>query len=202
MHRLLPLLLLCTTSLAAAEGLVVKQLDKARVPAGIKVKGTQVREVWGWTAADKTPGFLILSATSRTTKVTSRQLYGQIWTGAKLREARLISDGVDGCKLDLVANFVAGSVSIRDEDADGTPEISFAYDLACSATADPVARKLLVVEGATKHALRGRSMGKDPDDKVIGGDVQLDPFAGEAVLRKWAEGRWKALLATEPTTFE
>jgi len=199
------LVLVCWTTVAAADrpyAPEARKLDPAsRLPAGVKVKGAQRREAWTWMNPDGSPGYLVLSATSNT-KTISRQLYAQVYAGKKLREVRLVKDGLSNCKLDLVANFLAGSVSVGDADNDGTPEIAFAYDVVCSATFDPVPRKLIILEGNAKYALRGRTMGKDPDDKVIGGDVKADSFKDAKPLEEWAMSRWKTLLATEPTPFE
>ncbi len=205
--RLLLSIVLCTSTLAAADVAPVpspgarKLAPATPLPAGVKPKGTQVREVWTWTNPDGAPGYLVLSVTSNA-KTVSRQLYAQIYGGKQPRELRLVKDGLSNCKLDLVANFLAGSVSIEDIDGDGTPEIAFAYDVVCSATADPVPRKLIILEGGAKYALRGRGMGKDPDDKVIGGDYKGDAFKGAEAIGTWAEARWKELLAHEPTVFE
>lgn len=205
--RLLLSVLICTSALAVADAapapsLGARKLDPAKpLPAGVKAKGTQVREAWTWTNPDGAPGYLVLSVTSNT-RTVSRQLYAQVYGGKQPREIRLVKDGLSNCKLDLVANFLAGSVSIDDIDGDGTPEIAFAYDVVCSATADPVPRKLIILEGGAKYALRGRGMGKDPDDKVIGGDYKADAFKGAEAIGTWAEARWKELLAHEPTVFE
>lgn len=203
LHKLLPLAFLSVASLARADVPGVAQFDVAKPPpAGIKPKGARLVQLWTWTGKGGAPAYLALSTTSHKGKGESRQLYAQVYGGKPARELRLVKDGVERCQLDLVASFVTGSVTIGDADGDGAPEVAFAYDLDCDAKADPSPRKLIVIEGDAKHALRGQSMGKDPDDKPMGGDYKADPFAGEEKLKAWAEARWKALLAVEPTAVD
>ena len=176
----------------------VEQLDAVRPPVKLPVKGKRLVQLWRWKAADGAASYVALSSTSSTSKQgQSRALFAQIFTGPKLAELRLIKDGVDNCKLDLTASFVAGLLTVTDEDADQAPEIAFAYDLDCDATAKPTPRKLIVVEGAAKHALRGRAIGADPDGKPLGGDYKAD-FQNAPKLQQWAEARWKKLLTVAP----
>lgn len=169
----------------------------AKLPASIKAKGKRVIAAWKFTGPDKVPGYLVLSSTSSTSKAgESRQLYAQLYAGAKLAQVRLVQDGVTGCQLDLTTSFVQGSVSFDDVDGDGKVEIGFAYDLGCDATERPTPRKLVVLEGAAKHILRGNGRGKDLDDKPAGGDFKPQGFKGEAALATWAEARWNELLGT------
>ena len=186
-----------TLGTAHAGTLDVKQLDASAPPVKLAVKGKRLVQLWQWKGADGLPSYLALSSTSSTTQGESRELYAQIFTGAQRRELRLVRDGITSCKLDLTASFVAGSVSITDEDADSTPEIAFAYDLDCDARAKATPRKLIVIEGADKHALRGTARGEDDDGKPIGGDFKAD-FKNAPKLQPWAEARWKALLAVPP----
>jgi len=190
---------LMATGEARAGKLEVDQLDATKpLPAKLRVKGKRIVQSWRWKASDGIANYVVLSTTSTTTKRgESRVVFAQIFTGAKLVELRLIKDAVENCQLDLTASFVAGSLTITDEDADGTPEIAFAYDLDCDATAKPTPRKLIVVEGAAKHALRGRAIGADPDGKVLGGDFKAD-FQNAPKLQQWAEARWKTLLTVQP----
>lgn len=194
--------LVAVPAIAAADP-VARQLDAtAKLPAGVVAKGKRVVQAWTWADKDG-PGYLVLSTTQKDGKKgTGRQLFAQLYAGARPRELRLVRDAVENCQLDLVASFVPGSVAVTDIDGDGTPEVSFAYDLDCDAKADGSPRKLLVLEGTAKHALRGTSRGKDPDDKPVGGEYKADPFKGEGALATWAEARWNELLATEPVAVD
>ncbi len=175
----------------------VRLAADAPVPASIKVKGQRLIGVWTFAGPKGASGHLVLSSTTRSGKAgESRQLFAQLYAGAKPKLVRLVQDGVPNCQLDLTASFVQGSVSFADVDGDGVVEVGLAYDLGCDATERPTPRKLIVLEGADKHALRGNGRGKDLDDKPAGGDFKTDPFKNQAVLATWAENRWKELLDT------
>lgn len=170
-----------------------EQLPAGTKPPSITPTGKRLIAAWTFLGPDK--HYLVLSSTSRTSKAgESRTIYAQLFRGTKL--LRTVQDGVTNCTLDLTASFVQGSVAFDDVDGDGKVEVSFAYDLGCDATERPTPRKLLVLEGATKHILRGNGLGKDLDDKPTGGDFKAEGFKGEAALATWAEARWKSLLAT------
>ncbi|MBL0212798.1 MAG: hypothetical protein IPQ07_02830 [Myxococcales bacterium] len=171
--------------------------SEAPLPSPIKPKGKRLIAAWKFSGADKVPGYLVLSSTTGSTKAgESRQLFAQLYAGAKSAQVRLVQDGVTNCQLDMTSSFVQGAVSFGDVDGDGKVEVAFAYDLGCDATERPTPRKLLVLEGAAKHALRGNGRGKDLDDKPTGGDYKAEGFKGEDAIAKWAKARWTELLAT------
>lgn len=201
MFRSIILLAIIASSSAHAEAPSAIQSERlaadAPLPTPIKPKGTRRIAAWKFTGADKVPGYLVLSSTSRSSKAgESRQLFAQLYAGAKATQIRLVQDGVTNCKLDMTSSFVPGAVSFADVDGDGKVEVAFAYDLGCDATERPTPRKLLVLEGAAKHALRGNGRGKDLDDKPTGGDYKAEGFKGEDAIAKWAQARWTELLAT------
>jgi hypothetical protein len=180
----------------------VKQLDaKAPLPKGVKAKGKIVEQVWSWQDGDmQTDGLAVFSSTetSKGGRVVTRKIYVQYFRGkaGKLKEVRLVQDSSSCDDGDLVAQFVEGSVSITDEDTDSISELSFAYDLNCTTDMSPHTRKLILLEGKDKHALRGSSQmnigGDQPE--LVGGDYKADPFKKAAPLKAHAEAQWKALL--------
>jgi len=192
------LLLLALLASAEASPITSERLAPEQpLPAPIKAKGKRVIGAWKFAGPGMTAGHLVLSSTSRTGKAgETRQLFAQLYTGAKPKQVRLVQDGVTNCKLDMSASFVQSSVSFEDIDGDSVVEVGFAYDLGCDATERPTPRKLLVLEGTAKHVLRGNGRGKDLDDKPIGGDYKADAFKDEGAIATWAEARWNELLAT------
>lgn len=204
LHRfaLLITALLATSSPALAGDLTASKVEPTALPKKVVAKGKRVVQAWTWTAKDG-PGYLVLSATQKDSKRgPGRQLFAQLYGGKGPAELRVVRDAVENCQLDLVVSFVTGSVSVTDVDADGTPEVAFAYDLDCDAKADGTPRKLIVLEGKDKHALRGTSRGTDPDDKPVGGEFKAEGFKGAPALATWAEKRWKELLAVEATAVD
>lgn len=193
-------LLAASTSIAIAD-LAPSKVEPSALPKKITAKGKRIVQAWTWNAKSGA-GYLVLSTTQNDTKRgTGRQLFAQLY-GPTLQELRLVRDAVENCQLDLVAAFVTDSVSVTDVDADQIPEVAFAYDLDCDAKADGSPRKLIVLEGKDKYAVRGTSRGVDPDDKPVGGEFKRDAFKGAASLASWAEARWKELLAVEPVAVD
>ena len=169
------------------------------LPKAIKVKGKQVLQVWTWDEYDLVnKGYAVFSQTelSKGGRVTGRNIYVQLFSGKgdKQKELRLVKDGVTGCELDLTADFLDGSVSVTDEDTDGINELTFAYDLACKGDVSPNTRKLLVLEGKDKHALRGDSRVDLGGGEVVGGAFKADGFKKQPEVKALAEARWAELL--------
>lgn len=179
----------------------VKQLDAAKpLPKGVKAKGATVEQVWSWQDGDlATDGLAIFSSTD-TVKgghMTGRKLYVQYYRASrgKWKQVRLVQDGVSGCEFDVVARFLPGSVQITDEDTDMVSELSFAYDVDCTSDVSPNTRKLLVLEGKDKHALRGTSQIKEGPD-TYGGEYKADGFKKAPAIKALAEAQWKSLLGS------
>ena len=202
------LTLLLSTSLAHAKRMpppptvASARLDAKALPAGIKAKGKRVIAAWQFTSPGGKVGHLVLSSTETKDKVSigpGRKLYAQLYAGTKPKQVRLVQDGFGGCNVALRAAFVQGSPSFDDVDGDGVVEVAFAYDLACDMGEEPTTRKLLVLEGAAKYALRGESRGQDPATGATGGGTyKAEGLAKEGAISAWAEARWDTLLATAP----
>ncbi|WP_374951860.1 M949_RS01915 family surface polysaccharide biosynthesis protein [Mucilaginibacter sp.] len=62
---------------------------------------------------------------------------------------------VTDCKIDMVANFVPGSITITDLDKNWKSEVWVAYRLRCRGDVSPNELKIIMHEGATKYAQRG-----------------------------------------------
>ena len=178
----------------------VKELSAtAKLPKAIKVKGAQVLQVWTWQEYDMVnTGYAVFSQTEtlKGGRVTARKIFVQLYTGKgeAQKELRMINDGVPRCEFDVVAHFIPGSVSVTDEDTDGTNELTFAYDVDCVSDVSPVTRKLLLLEGKAKHALRGSSQVQAGGDEFEGGSFKADGFKKAPELKALAEQRWKDLL--------
>jgi len=188
------LLLAAGPALAGPEA--VSKVAGNKLPAKVKAKGKTVLEVWTWKDGDGSDAAAVFSATdSRDAELASRELFVQYFRGkrGKLSQQRLIRDWFRDCEFDLIVEVVAKSVAITDEDHDGVSELSFAYDLACTSDVSPMTRKLMVLEGKDKHALRGTSR-VDDGSGPAGGEYQADPFRGAPELKALAERRWKELL--------
>ena len=178
----------------------VKSIDSKELPKGVKAKGAKVEQVWTWTEADgKTLGYAIFSSTEKMQedRVEDRNIYVQLLRGpaGALKELRLVQDASTDCAdADIQADFVADSIRVTDEDADGKVELSFAYDLNCTTDVSPSTRKLLVLEQGDKHILRGTARVQISESEKIGGDFKAEGFKGQPKLDAFAKARWAALL--------
>jgi len=184
---------------AAADIAATQLPSEYKLPKTLKVKGKTLQQIWTWTNADTAQtGYALFSFTDtlKGDRLTGRKLYVQVFAGKgdAQKELRMINDGATGCKLDLHADFVGASISITDADSDGIAEVAFAYDVACAGDVSPAVRKLLVLEGKDKHALRGTSRVDLGSGEHAGGEYKADGFKKAPALKALAEQRWKDLL--------
>ncbi|WP_459645854.1 M949_RS01915 family surface polysaccharide biosynthesis protein [Kineococcus sp. NUM-3379] len=112
--------------------------------------------------------------------------------GAAPRLLRRVTDGVAGCGAGVTAGFVPASLQVADADGDGTGEVTFAYLTACRGDVSPGVLKLLLLEGAEKHAVRGGTwFPEDPATQERSRPGVPDPDPG-----RWPAGTVDAALAT------
>lgn len=111
----------------------------------------------------RTPG------TQRDPRLLADHVLLRAATGGAGRVLRAVRDGEEACEFDETAEFVDGSLSVRDDDQDGLGEVTFAYRLACRSDVSESELKLLVLEDGKKYILRGTSSSQfvpDPGDPV------------------------------------
>jgi hypothetical protein len=197
----LSVLVLAATPARAAPPVAVQLDNAAPLPAGVRAKGTRVEQVWRWSEGPTTSALAVFSSTDRKRRsggLVGRTLYVQLYRGegSALAEVRLIQDGEDACDFDVITGFLPGSVTVTDEDGDGSAELAFAYDTTCTSDVSPATRKLLVIEGADKHALRGQNRVQVDETSFEGGEYKVAGFKDASTLLRFAELRWKRLLAT------
>ena len=99
-----------------------------------------------------------------------------------LREVR---DGVQDCEFDVTAAFLPGVLAVRDEDGDGTGEVTFGYRTACRSDVSAADQELLLLEGGQKHVLRGRARSSYEADQ--------EPVP-EPASQSWPAGTYAATL--------
>ena len=182
----------------------------AKLPRAIKVEGREVLQVWTWQEHDRVnTSYAVFSQThtvrdGRDERFIDHRLFVQLYSGKghKQKQLRIVRDGVTGCSWEATADLVPGSISVTDVDNDGTSELTFAYDLACRTDMSPADRKLLVLEGTAKHALRGTQRVDLGPGHVYGGDYEADAFKGAPRLKQLAEDRWKHLVVTASVTMD
>lgn len=103
---------------------------------------------------------------------------------------RTVNDQVAQCEFDVIADFIPGSIEVRDEDQDGVAELYFAYRVDCVSDVSPVTQKLVVLEGGQKYILRGTSR-VDTGAEKLGGEFKSEGFEGAKPLLARATLIWE-----------
>lgn len=111
-----------------------------------------------------------------------------------------IVDFVRDCEFDLTLDLVPGSLRVTDHDADGEAESAFVYRLACRSDPSPADQKLLMHEGGTKYALRGRARVDIPGIPADGGEFRADPAFANAppTFLPAASALWAEFVTESP----
>lgn len=145
-----------------------------QLPAGVKVEGAPMA-VERFT--DKT-GEHVVIITETTVTDGTKALYGYqfVKKGAAWSQLWKTQDYVKSCELDLVLSYVEGSLAISDLDDDGEKESLFAYTQTCTGDVSPLDLKVLMHEGATKYAVRGKTRVKVGENEYAGGESKPDGF--------------------------
>jgi hypothetical protein len=112
-----------------------------------------------------------------------------------------LHDMVTECNLDMVANFIPGSLTVTDLDKNGKAEVWVAYRLSCRGDVSPSELKIIMHEGTRKYAIRGE--GRLKVGKVLqpgGGVSASDDFKNATVpFTQYARGLWnKYVIETMP----
>ena len=102
------------------------------------------------------------------------------------RSLRTVTDGVQDCPVDITAEFLLDTVTARDEDGDGTGEVTLVYRTACRGDVSAADQVLVLLEGGEQYALRGRARSPfEPDEAPV----------PEPAGAQWPAGTYAASLA-------
>ena len=105
-----------------------------------------------------------------------------------------LNDGVDECPLDVMAEFVAGTVSVTDLDRNGVAEVWLMYRTACRGDVSGAETKIIMHQGSAKYAMRGEGVIQAGNGAPSGtGTYTFDAafHNAPAVLKQHAETMWK-----------
>ncbi len=205
----LSLSLLAATSSARADdpvaavevdtsGELLHGLTAAHVAPGLDPKATlKVVHTVTWTSRLGPHMAVFLTATkegrardalhvSRALHVTTLRFYADDW-----QKTADVRERVPPCALDLVAEFIDGSIGVTDLDHDGEAELTFAYRFGCGGDVSPNAMKLIMLEGRDKHALRGQSRVDPGAGGRIGGEHKADFRKAPAAFLAHARQVWE-----------
>jgi hypothetical protein len=182
----------------------LSSLEKRKLPSTAIPKGTLVY-AGAWDDAEGkhiiTLSFISSTREDREYEFTyeSTHLYAHHYLLDTLtnsyKETWKIKEFVNDCEFDLTAEFINNAIQISDENENGIAEVWTMYKTACRSDVSPCALKLIMYEGALKHAMRG-SMRIDAFDEPIGGEYKFDeafkaanPAVKEFAKKMWMENR-------------
>jgi hypothetical protein len=178
----------------------VKLLDfsKSSIPSGCDYKGNVI-EGARWT--DKNgENILIISQTKPVVlKEDNREqyIYAYCYTRSddKYNSLWSITDHAES-PCDLHADYLPGTLEIKDINGDGIAESTFLYKLDERCDVSPVAIKLMMHSGSTKLVIRGTTRVNIGNGQMVGGEKNIDTAFDSvpASLKKYASEKWDAFL--------
>jgi hypothetical protein len=191
---------LATAALAAvaAEGRSIPTKEMgADLPNGVAIEGRIVEAVrFNDAGGDNLVVFSEVATDETTTETRGKEIFGAQYVlgGERPRRLWLLTDFVRDCAFDVAADFVPGSMTITDLDADGIAEVTIVYRLACRSDVSPSTQKLIMREGQEKYAIRGTTLIRpDPSSAPYGGEMAIDPSFSRApeAFRSFALAEWQ-----------
>lgn len=169
-EMLKPFLTLMTLSL----GLALAPLASANIPktfrsdssgslpSGVKKVGGKVERWVSWQDSRGDNVAVFSQETKEKARkdgerLVSKSLYVTVFSGkdGRMKRVREVRELANACLFDLTNEVRETSVGVTDLDSDGVGELTFAYVTGCRSDVSPLAMKLLLLEGADKHILRG-----------------------------------------------
>ena len=198
MQNLITLLLLLCISPVVNGQIKSQPIAKSALPKSILYQGKLAKAI---KFQDNTGTYIALTTATGEQpqkgddEFRQAQLYGYLYqVKADGQSTRIwqLHDLMSDCNLDLLAEFVPGSLSITDLDKDGIAEVWIAYRLACNGDISPSELKVVMHEGTTKYAKRG--VGKIKIGNAIqpdGGEITSDEFKKAPVsFKQYASKLW------------
>lgn len=202
----LPVLaLLLAPRIVDAQQLEVRRLAPREVPRGVSVRGTvESARQWRDRLGDN---LLVLTRTAEVWNgdERSREMYAYHYVreGGGYRLLWQTTDFVRDCPVDIVLDYVPGSLQVTDVDADGTAETSYVYFQACKGGVDPSGMKLILHEGAAKYAVRGSTDMRHLGPGYPPPEMRMDAALRQVpALRAYAERQWRRFVREPAATPE
>jgi hypothetical protein len=193
------LISLLSLTTRAQSPIKVTNLDKSKLPAGIKYAG-KLKNAIRWT--DKLGDNIVV--TSETGNYTNpkfkhesdgvdAELYALHYlVGDSLQQTWKVYDFIKDCPVDIEAKFIKNTLQITDLNNDGIGEVWIMYKTVCHGDVSPCDMKIIMYEGKQKYAMRGHNKVQLSEKEFDGGDYKFDPAftAGPSAFRDFALKLW------------
>ena len=195
MRTILTVALILTSAWVMGQ-IKVQPVPGKNLPKGVSYKGKPVQAV---KFQDNAGNYLALTtqtgeqAQKGNDGFNEAHLYGylyQLKNGGAPALLWQLHDMVTDCNLDMVAEFIPGSLAVTDLDKNGKAEVWVAYRLSCRGDISPSDLKIIMHEGTTKYAQRG--IGKIKVGKSVqhdGGEITSNDFKNAPVSFKQYAGK-------------
>ena len=107
-----------------------------------------------------------------------------------------MQDFVKECPVDIECNFVKNTFAVTDLDKNGKAEVWLMYITGCHGDVSASDMKVIMYEGTSKYAMRGRNKVRVGETDYDGGQYTFDePFKkAPATFRKHATNLWQKNL--------
>lgn len=150
------------------------------LPAGIKKVSGKVERWVSWQDSRGDNVAIFSQATKEKARkdgerLLSKSLHVTVFSGkdGRMKRVREVRELANACLFDLTNEVRETSVGVTDLDGDGIGELTFVYVTGCRSDVSPLSMKLLVLEGADKHILRGTTQVNTGPEKV-GGEFKAE----------------------------
>jgi hypothetical protein len=193
------LISLLSLTASAQSPIKVTNLDKSKLPAGIKYAGN-LKNAIRWT--DKLgDNILVTTETGNYTNPKFKhesdgadaELYALHYlVGDSLQQTWKVYDLIKDCPVDIEAKFIKNTLQVTDLNNDGIGEVWIMYKTVCHGDVSPYEMKIIMYEGKQKYAMRGHNKVRVSEKEFDGGDYKFDPafIAGPAAFRDFALKLW------------
>ncbi len=201
LKHLLFLAFVWTGQLLFAQEIPVSTLSESDLPKGLSYQG-KLKKAVRW--FDESGVNLLLTTETEETvhpdadsedyRDKSLYAYHFLLYEDSMAQTWKVSDYVRECPLDILLNFIPGTLQVTDLDQDGIGEVWLMYHVDCLSDVSPVGMKIIVYEGKQKYAMRGENIVEPSKGQFIGGNYQFDKAfnQGPEVFRDFAKKLWKA----------
>ena len=204
MNKLSPLIITLSTLLSinclAQDPIKVTNLDKSKLPAGIKFPG-KLKQAIRWT--DQAGDNIVVTAetgiyTNPKFKHESEGRDAELFAfhyivSDSIQQTWKVYDFISDCPVDLEARFVKNTLQVTDLNNDGVGEVWIMYRTACRGDVSPSDMKIIMYQGKQKFAMRGTCKVQVSEKEFTGGEYKFDAAfaAAPSVFRDFAAKLWK-----------
>jgi hypothetical protein len=181
----------------------LRALAREALPAAVEPAGRLVR-AFAW--RDARGDNLIVFARRETEGAVAIEAAYHVGRDGRFETLARVRDAVEDCDLDASLFFVGAALGMKDRDADGVGELTFAYRIDCRGDLSPRGLRLYVLEHGETYALTGRGRFECAPDVAESGEpgctgemrVEREGAPWPAPFLEHARAVWRRVAVEEP----